>query len=55
MEKDKKIEQIVRNYQKKMQKIVDDSNDITNISIEVGGEKTTIAERRKVRGTDARK
>ena len=43
----KETEKIVRKFHKKMQKIVDESNDITGISIEIGGEKHTIAEKKK--------
>ena len=47
MTKQKRIENICRNFQRKMQKIVDESDGITGVSIEVDGKKTTIAEKRK--------
>ena len=43
----KKIGQIARDFKKKMQKIVDDDDGITGISIEIKGEKYTIAEKKK--------
>ena len=47
MAKKKSIEQIVREYQRKMQKIVDDGGNVTSISIYVGDWKYTIAEKKK--------
>ena len=51
MAKKKSIEQIVREYQRKMQKLVDKDDEITSISIEVGGEKYVIAEKKERKKT----
>lgn len=43
----KTVEQICRDYQRKMQKLVDKKDsEITSISIEIGGEKHIIAEKK---------
>ncbi|KKL62608.1 hypothetical protein LCGC14_2183510 [marine sediment metagenome] len=47
MNKQKRLDNICRNFQRKMQKIVDESDGITGVSIEVGGEKHIIAEKKK--------
>lgn len=41
----KKVEKICRNFQRKMQEIVDESDDITGISIKIGGKNHIIAEK----------
>lgn len=46
-DKAKKIENIVRKFQREMQKLVDNNNGITSISMEAGGEKITIAEKKE--------
>ena len=51
MAKKKSIEQIARKFQRKMQKIVDDGGNVTSISIEVGGEKYVIAEKKERKKT----
>ena len=47
MSKQKTIEKLCRDYQRKMQKLVDKNDGITGISIEVDGEKTVIAEKKR--------
>ena len=42
----KRLDKICRKFQRKTQKVVDESDSITGISIEIGGVKTTIAEKK---------